>query len=60
MCSNGRADGIEPPINWHFKWRSEATEKEEQLGRTGGLYIYVCTYVCVGVCVGSHVEAQNG
>lgn len=57
MCSNGRADGIELPINWHFKWRSEAAEKEEQLERTGD-YTYMSTYVCV--CVGSHVEAQNG
>lgn len=57
MCSNGRADGIEPLINWHFKWGREATEKEEQLGRAGGT-IHICLYICL--CVGSHVEAQNG
>lgn len=50
MCSNGRADGIEPPINWHFKWRSEASEKEEQLGKTGGLYIYMSVHMCACVC----------
>lgn len=35
MWSNGRADSIEPRINWHFKWESEAVQRRAIERRAG-------------------------
>lgn len=53
MWSNGRADSIEPRINWHFKWESEAEQRRAMERRAGG-NSFTSQYI------GSHVEAQNG
>ena len=58
MWSNGIVDSIEPRINWHFKWVSEAVqrehdrerERERERGETAVHSKYM----------GSHVEEQNG
>lgn len=53
MWSNGRADSIEPRINWHFKWESEAVQRRTiERGARGNSF--TLKYM------GSHVKAQNG
>lgn len=53
MWSNGRADSIEPRINWHIKWESEELQKESYQKEARGKSFTLQS-------VGSHVEAQNG